>query len=469
VAAVGHRRSIIVLGVLIGALATTITITILTIALPPIADDLGASVTDTAWVLLAPIVVSALVSPSSGRIADRVGRKRMWMVGFTIAGAGILASALAPSLAVLIVARIVTGVGTAFALPAGLAIAVAEYPPSQRGLPLGWWTSTTALSPAAGVLLGGVAVEHLSWRWLFWGQLPLIAAALLWGALVFREQRDPRPGKFDLAGALLGGAAVFGVLIAINRGTAWGWTSAPILGCMAMAVVCAPAFIAVERRAEMPVFPTHLLGDTQVRLAVLARVFIHAAYMGSFVVLPVALMEIGMWTPAAVALGLSPRPIALGLSGPVAGILTTRRDPALITLTGAMLLTAGVSYLVFMTPNGPYLALCAALVAMGIGLGLAGTSSGAIVTSRTDEADLGMVSGFLGVVGAVSNSMGMAVLLSIVTIAGGEKALSAFHWAFGVGAALAACAALSALTLVVAERRDRNRAAQAVRSIHSGA
>lgn len=446
-----------VLGVLIGALATTITITILTIALPPIAHDLDASVTDTAWVLLAPIVVSALVSPSSGRIADRVGRKRMWMVGFTIAGAGILASALAPNLTVLIAARVVTGVGTAFALPAGLAIAVAEYEPAERGLPLGWWTSTTALSPAAGVLLGGVAVEHLSWRWLFWGQLPLIAAALLWGALVFREQRDPRPGRFDWKGALLGGAAVFGVLIAINRGSAWGWSSAPIITCIVMAVVCAPAFVWVERRAETPVFPLRLLRDAQVKWAVVSRVFIHGAYMGSFVVLPVALMEIGLWTPAAVALGLSPRPIALGLSGPVAGALTTRRNPARITMVGALTLASGVAYLVVMQPNGPYVALCIALVAMGIGLGLSATASGAIVTSRTDEADLGMVSGFLGVVSAVSNSIGMAVMLSVVTLAGGEKELSAFHWAFGVGAGMAVAGAVATVFLVAAERRSRNR------------
>ena len=440
--------------VLVGAFATTATITILTIAIPAIARDLGTSVGDTAWVLLAPIVVSALVSPSSGRAADAYGRKRMWLLGFGIAGIGVALSAVASSLTMLIAARVITGAGTALALPAGLAIAIAEYEPAEQGIPIGWWTSTTALAPAAGVLIGGFAVEHLSWRWLFYGQLPLIAATLALALIVFREHRVDGKGGFDYLGALLGGVAIFALLLAVNRGHLWGWTSPPIIACLTAFVVSTPWFVVVERRAANPVLPVSLLADPVIKWAVLNRLFLHSAYMGSFIVIPVLLMELGGWAPVAVAMALLPRPIAMGIAGPIAGVLTTRLNPARLSVFGSIGVAAGVAYLAFLTPTSPYAFLLLALVAMGFGLGMGGTAASSIVTSRTHVDELGTVSGFLGVVGSVATSLGMATMVSVISIAGGETRAEAFQWSFGVGAALALLGVVSSVALLAATRRE---------------
>lgn len=449
-----YSRRIILSVVLVGAFATTATITILTIAVPEIARDLGTSVGDTAWVLLAPIVVSALASPSSGRAADAYGRKKMWLLGFGVAGIGVAMSAVAPSLPILIAARVTTGLGTALALPAGLAIAVAEYDPREQGIPIGWWTSTTALAPAAGVLAGGFAVEHLSWRWLFYGQLPLIAITLALATIVFREHETKDDGKFDVPGAVLGGVAIFALLLAVNRGHVWGWTSPPIVACYAALAVCAPWFVVVERRAIHPVLPVELLGDRVIRLAVLNRVFLSAAYMGSFIIIPVLLIELGGWAPVAVALALSPRPVAMGIAGPIAGALTTRLNPARLCLYGAIGVTGGVAYLAFLTPTSPYVFLLLALVAMGFGLGTSGTAASSIVTSRTHVDELGTVSGFLGVAGSVATSLGMALMVSVVSIAGGEHSAQAFRWSFGVGAGIGLLGVVTAIALLAASRRE---------------
>jgi len=433
--------------VLVGAFASSMTITILTIAIPAIALDLKQSVADTAWVLLAPIVISALAAPSTGRAADRYGRKRMWLVGFAVATLGIIGSALAWSLPVLIGARVMTGVGTAFALPAGLAIAVAEYDPKEQSMPLGWWTSVTALAPAAGVLIGGFAVEHLSWRWLFYGQLPFTCAAFILGAIVFRETREPRTGRFDIEGAILGGAAIFGFLLVINRGTSWGWTSWPTIGCGLLAAVTAPWFVVVQRRAEVPILPVKLLKIPAIRWAILNRSFLSAAYMGSFIILPVLLMEVGGWGAAAVALALSPRPIAMGLAGPAAGWLAVRFGPKRLAVVGSFTLTLGVGYLALFVPSSPYVFLLFALIAMGVGLGTGATATSTVVTSNSDISELGTTSGFLSVTSSVSVSLGMAVMLAVVAMAGGETSQNAFHWAFGVAACLAALGAWSAVML----------------------
>lgn len=442
-----YSRALVVLVVLTGTFASSVTITILTIAIPAIAASLGTSVADAAWVLLAPIVISALTAPAAGRAADRFGRKRMWLIGFGVATAGIVTSALAWTLPVLIGARVMTGIGTALALPAGLAIAVAEYEPEHQGVPLGWWTSITALAPALGVLIGGFAVEHLSWRWLFWGQLPFVLAALGLGAVVFREQRAPAAGRFDVAGAILGGAAVFGFLLAINRGGSWGWTSPLTLGCATLTVVAVPWFVVVQRRAELPILPVKLLAAPAIRWAVINRVCVNAAYMGSFIVLPVLLMQVGGWSPTTVALALSPRPIAMSIAGPAAGFLSLRFGAVRLVVLGSLCLTAGVGYLTQLTPDSPYIWLFFALVAMGVGLGAGGTATSSIVTARTNVDELGATSGFLSVAASVANSLGMALMLAVVSIAGGETSVTAFHWAFGAGTAIAAIGAWSAIML----------------------
>ncbi len=446
-------RTAVLAVVLLGALATTVTITILTIALPAMARDLGATVADTAWVVLAPIVVSALVGPASGRAADVFGRKRLWLVGFTVMLLGVALSALAPSLQLLVAARVITGVGSALALPAGLAIATAEYSADERGIPIGWWTSVVALAPAGGVLIGGFAVQHLSWRWLFWGQLPLAASALVLGGLMFREHRTEQHTRFDLAGAVTGGVAIFSGLIALNRGGVWGWSSPAIIACIATSAVCVPWFVRIERRAAVPVLPVQLLRDPIIVWAIAVRGLLQGAYMGSFIILPALLMEVGNWSAAAVALGLVPRPLAMGLSGPVAGRLTTSRDPARIALFGSIALAVGVALLLLVRPDGAYAILLAALLCKGVGLGTAGTASGAIVAARAPEAELGTVSGFLGVTSSVSNSIGMALMLSVVTIAGGESSASAYHYAFAVGAVMSAAAVVCAAMLHRATRR----------------
>jgi MFS family permease len=433
--------------VLLGAFAANVTLTILTIALHPIARAFHADVGDAAWITLAPIVVSALVAPTAGQAADSLGRKRMWTLGLTLELVGIGLSAAAWSLPVLIGARIVSGIGSALALPAGAALVLSHYEPARRSIPLGWWTSTMALSPAAGVLIGGLVVEHLSWRWLFLGQIPMIAVAIVLGLALFREQRVAKTAPFDSAGAALGGVVIFGLLIAVNRGTVWGWTSPAILACVTLAAVAVPLFCAVERRAPRPVLPIALLRDPIVRWSVLNRALLSSAYMGSFIVLPVWLIELRDYSPAIVALALAPRPIAMGLAGPVAGILSERANPIALVMVGSIAVTLPIVYLAAMPVAAPYAILFVALVIKGTGLALAGTATGALVAARTHVDELGTVSGFLGIVGSIANSLGMALMISLVAMAGGEHTASAYRWSFGVGAALAGTSVAAALAL----------------------
>jgi MFS transporter, DHA2 family, methylenomycin A resistance protein len=183
-----------------GIFVSNVTLTILIIALPAIAKDLPGELALINWVSLGPLLSVAAITPLAGRAADRFGAKRLWLLGFALTLVGIGASALAPTLPLLIAARMFTGIGSALFVPAALAISSALYPAALRATPIGYWTTTLAISPLLGVLVGGYLTELLGWRMLFVAQLLLGAPVLLAGTMLPAQPRLAG-GRFDVQGS----------------------------------------------------------------------------------------------------------------------------------------------------------------------------------------------------------------------------------------------------------------------------
>ena len=426
-------RALVLSVVLLAAFATNLTLTVLTIAVAPIAIGFRTTVDDAAWVTIAPMVVTALLTPAAGAATDRIGRTRVFRIGLWLSFFGFLTSGLAPSLPLLIAARILTGAGTAAVLPSGLALAAAAWPPAERATPVGAWTATLALAPALGVLVGGFVVEQISWRWLFFAQVPVAGIGLLLAARLRRDVAPSTHRAFDGLGALLLGGAVFGLLLGVNRGSRWGWGSAPVLASFLVAALAIPWLVRVERRAAAPVIPLATLRDPPTRRALGARAALSAVYLGSFLVLPLMLLEIGGHGTATVALMLAPRPIAMGLTGAFAGRLASART---LAIGGAIAVTTALVILVGYEPTLPYPLLLLALVLKGVGLGLSHTATGAVVTGRSAPAELGATSGTLAITSTVAASVGMALMLSLVTAGGGVAVRDAYRLSFAIGLVL---------------------------------
>jgi EmrB/QacA subfamily drug resistance transporter len=437
------RRAVLAV-VLLAAFSTNLTLTILTIALAPIALDLGVSIGDVAWVTLAPMVVSAVVTPAAGRIADRWGRKKTWFLGVGVATFGMLASGLAPSLPWLIAARVVTGTGTALVMPSGLAIASSAWSREEQSVPLGYWTSTMAFSPTLGIVLGGFAIEYATWRVLFFAQLPIALVALVMAVSVLPTDvpstEDAR--AFDYQGAAVGALGVLAALLWMVRAPQWGFLSLEALLALGVAVVTLAWFWRIEKRAEEPVLPPPIFERQLTRRALLSRSVVQAVYMGSFLITPVLLTRIAGWSPGVVAAALLPRPIAMGIVGPLAGLLIRRSGVSLPTQVGAGLVAAGCAYHAWFTPEMPYLWLALALVAQGAGLALASTATAAAVTSDSAARDLGASSAALGLTTALANAGGMALLLGALEALGGDAVPAAYGGAFALAAGLALAVAL---------------------------
>lgn len=433
-----------VLGVvLLAAFSTNLTLTILTIAIAPIAADFDASVAAVSWVTVLPIVVTALFTPAAGRAADRFGRRRLWLFGMTLCCVGIAASGLAPSLLWLIVARGVTGVGTAAVMPSGLAIALSAWPKEEHSKPVGWWTSTIALSPTLGVLVGGAVVEYWGWRLLFAAQIPLALLALFLAARVFpADEPAEAPVPFDIQGSVSASIAVFGLLLALHAGPKWGAADPRTWACAVAIVLGSLWFAWASKRAVAPIVPRGMFSSRITRRAIAVRCVLQAVYMGSFIILPVWMMRVSDWRPAAVAVALAPRPLAMGIMGPFAGALSARRGPRVPALLGGLSIALAVTILASLDADTAYPILLMALIFQGAGLALVSTGTTAAVTAVSSLEDLGATSGVVGVTTSLANALGMAGLLGVVASAGGEASASAYRWAFGIAAVCALCAAL---------------------------
>lgn len=437
-------RKAVLAVVLLAAFSTNLTLTILTIALAPIALDLHVSISDVAWVTLAPMVVSAVVTPAAGRIADRWGRKKTWFLGVSVATVGMLASGLAPSLPWLIIARVVTGTGTALVMPSGLAIASSAWSREEQSVPLGYWTSTMAFSPTLGIVLGGFAIEYASWRVLFFAQLPIAIIALVMAISVLppdvASTGDER--AFDYQGAAVGAAGVLAALLWMVRMPEVGFLSLEALLTLAVAVFTLSWFWRIEKTAEEPVLPPPLFERQITRRALLSRSVIQAVYMGSFLITPVLLTRIAHWSPGVVAAALLPRPVAMGVVGPLVGYVIRRTGASFPSQLGAALVAAGCAYHAWFSPEMPYVWLALALMAQGGGLALVSTSTAAAVTSDSDARDLGASSAALGLTAALANAGGMALLLGTLEWLGGDGEPSAYRGAFALAAGLAVAVAL---------------------------
>jgi MFS family permease len=296
-----------------------------------------------------------------------------------------------------------------------------------------------AFSPTLGIVLGGFAIEYASWRVLFFAQLPFALLALILALSVLPNDvpstEDSR--AFDYPGAAVGALGVLAALLWMVRAPHWGFLSLKALLALGVAVITLGWFWRIEKRAEEPVLPPPIFERQLTRRALLSRSVVQAVYMGSFLITPVFLTRVGDWSPGVVAAALLPRPIAMGIVGPLAGLLVRRMGLTLPTQLGAALVAAGCAYHAWFTPGMPYGWLALALVGQGAGLALASTATAAAVTSDSAARDLGASSAVLGLTTALANAGGMALLLGALEALGGDQTKAAYSGAFLLAAALA--------------------------------
>jgi MFS family permease len=246
-----NRRWWTLAGACMGLFVLMLDSTVINVALPDIARDLDATTAGLQWVMNAYLLVLAAFVVSAGRLGDILGRRRVFVTGMAVFAGGSAVAAMSDTEQALVAGRVLQGLGGAALLGLSLAIVSAVFPDAERARALGIWAGVSALALGLGPLVGGGLVEAVSWRWLFWLNLPfcLLGLVLVLGSTA--EQRDETaPRRIDLPGVITLGSGLAAIVIALVQGKVWGWTSAATLGVLAGGLGLLTAFWIVEHRAK---------------------------------------------------------------------------------------------------------------------------------------------------------------------------------------------------------------------------
>jgi EmrB/QacA subfamily drug resistance transporter len=389
--------------------------TVVNVALPTIGRDLDADLAALQWTVNAYTLTLASLILLGGSLADRLGRRRVFLAGVLWFAAASLLCALAPSVELLIAFRALQGVGGALMTPGSLAMIQASVHPDDRGRAIGLWSGLTGLSSILGPFLGGWLIE-LDWRLIFGVNLPLAAATILLTLRCVPETRDERAGgRLDVAGAVLGavalGSATYALIAAGSspRGT-------PVLVTGLVAVAAAVAFFVRERTAPAPMVPPQLFANRVFAVANLLTLAVYAALSGLLFLLVIQLQVSLGWSPLQAGVATLPSTLLMVALSARAGALVQRTGPRLPLTVGPWLAAAGVAYLVPLSPGDTYLTgVLPGVLLFGAGLTVLVAPLTATVMAAAPERLAGTAS---GVNNAVARTAGLLAVAALPTVAG---------------------------------------------------
>ena len=437
--------------------------TVVNVALPTIGRDLGAGVAGLQWTLNGYVLTLAALVLAAGSLSDIYGRRRVFILGVVVFVAASALCAAAPTIELLVAARFGQGIGGALLTPGSLAIIDAVFHPDDRTRAIGIWAGLGAVAGAVGPLVGGYLTDAVSWRAIFLINLPLGAFVVAAAVLRVPETRDPtRVGGLDLPGAALAMLAIGGVCFALIQAS--GGFTLVVIAALAVGLVAAGVFVAVERRARHPMLPLELFRSRQFASASVLALVTYAA-LGGVIFLFVAFLQITLGYSALQA-GAATLPITillLTLSTP-SGAIAQRIGPRIPLTAGAVLTGAGLLLMARIHPGDSYLAaVLPSLVVFGIGLAALITPITATVLASVDARHSGIASAVNNALSRLGQMIAVAALPLAAGLSGAAfedpaKMAAGFPVAMTVAAGTSFAAALLAWTTIRDDALSRPRA-----------
>lgn len=390
-------------------------VTIVNTALNSISTSLGGGVSELQWIVSAYTIAFAALILTAGAVGDRIGAKLIFMAGFAIFTAASLACALAPTVAVLIAARLVQGVGAAMLVPSSLALLNHAYPDEkERGRAVGIWAAGASLALTAGPLAGGVLVTLVGWRSIFLVNLP-IGLAGLWLTWRYASETVQSPDReLDLAGQLAAIAALGCLAGATIEAGVLGWMNPWVLACFAGFAILAVPFVLQERRARQPMLPLVLFKKRLFTLTSIVGLLVNMAFYGLIFVLSLYFQQVNGLSPFATGMAFLPMMGAVLPANLLAARAAEHLGPPVTIAAGAAITAVGCLGLLGLERDTSYWAICAQLLAMGAGLGLLVPPLTSTLLGSVEKAHSGIAAGVLNSTRQTGSVLGVALFGSLV-------------------------------------------------------
>lgn len=390
----------------------------LNVALPEVVRQTHASADAASWILLAFQLTTTVLMVVFGRLADLFGRRAMYLGGLATYTVASLLAGLAPSAWVIVALRVLQAAGGAMLLTNSAALVTDAFPKSRLGEGMGVYTASFSIAQLAGPALGGLFTEHLGWRWVFWYNVPLGIACLVWGAVALRP--GPPQGRdqgLDLSGNALVLACLGGLLLALSEVTRLGWGHPMVVSGLVVFAVTLPLFVVRELRARHPVVDIRMFRDVTFALGTLASFLNSTARVGVVLLVSLFFQAVRGEDPVHAAVKVLPLSIAAMAASVASGFLLRRLGPRTVAVAATSLTTAGLAVLLcLISPGVSSTALMAALVLIGVGSGMFLPSNTTAILDGVPSHRLGIVNAMRLMLQNTGVVVGTALVLSIITV-----------------------------------------------------
>ena len=441
--------------------------TVVNVALPTIKTDLGFSEQNLSWVLNAYTLMFGGFLLLGGRLADRLGRRRLFMAGIALFSGASLICGVSQSEGMLLVARGCQGLGGALVSPAALSIILTTFAEgSDRNHALAVWGAIAGAGGAVGLLLGGLIVEVLTWRWVFFINVPIGAIVFALAPRIIAESRSEsaNEGGYDVEGAVTITAGTIALVFTLIKADSWGWTSGRTLIGFLVAAVLIVSFVFIERRHPEPLVPLRIFSNRSLAGSDATLLLVAAGLFGMFYFCTLYLQQVLGYN--ALKTGVAYLPLSLTIIGAstLASRFVDRFTPKPVLVGGLLVSTAGFVLLTRVTGHADYGShVLPAMLALGTGLGMSFVPVTIAATNGVAARDSGLASGLLNTTQQVGGSLGLAILSSVSTsrftsaLHAGDPLPAAlthgFKGAFVVAAILCGLGLVLAVTLLPGRRR----------------
>ena len=385
--------------------------TAVNVALPALQKSLHATVVDVQWVVEAYGLFLGALILIGGTLGDLLGRRLIFVTGTALFAVASVACGVAPSIRVLIIARSMQGVGAALLIPGSLAIISTSFDEKSRGQAIGAWSGWTAITTAAGPVLGGWLIEHASWRWVFIVNLPLAAAVICISAWRIPESRSAIASRVDWFGALLATLGLSGLVFGFIESTSPGWRNPVVAGSLIAAFGCLLGFAALEARTASPMIPLALFKNMNFGGANLLTFLLYAAVGIFFFLLPLNLIQVQQYSATAAGAAILPLILPMFLLSRWSGALVARYGQGKPLIVGSLVVALG--FMLFAIPSvgaGYWKTFFPAAMVLGFGMAITVAPLTTDVMNSVNEDHVGTASGINNAVARVAGVLGIAVL-----------------------------------------------------------